>query len=211
LPREPQILGKFSPSPPLSSEVQPESAVASEWSKRLVGSDRPISGVPSFEDVYRRFFRDVCRWVRALGGPDAEREDLVQDVFVIVHRRLPEFDGENLHGWLYQITRHRVRVYRRLRWFRVLLGGAEVDDTFASPSESPETSLGSREKERLLASLLSRLPEPQRAAFVLFEIEGYTGEEIAKAQRVPINTVWARIHKARAKLASNAARLRRDR
>jgi RNA polymerase sigma-70 factor, ECF subfamily len=47
-----------------------------------------------------------------MGAPEAEREDLVHDVFIVVHRRLHDFDGENLAGWLYQIARHRVRDFR---------------------------------------------------------------------------------------------------
>jgi DNA-directed RNA polymerase specialized sigma24 family protein len=60
----------------------------------------------------------------------------------------------------------------------------------------------------MLGRLLAKLPESQRAAFVLFEVEGYSGKEIAHLQGVPLNTVWARIHKARTKLAATLKRLR---
>jgi RNA polymerase sigma-70 factor (ECF subfamily) len=173
---------------------------------------RPHVGVPEFEEVYRTFFADVCRWVRALGGPEAERDDLVQDVFVIVHRRLPDFDGKNIHGWLYQITRHRVRDFRRLRWFRLFLHSSAVDESVSGcflGSNSPEGVLGDKEHAAILQQLLSKLPEAQRAAFVLFEIDGYSGEEIARLEGVPLNTVWARINKARAKLGANIARVQK--
>ena len=168
----------------------------------------PRPRAADFDDIYRRFFDDVSRWVRALGAPEADRDDLVQDVFVIVHRRLPDFDGQNLGGWMYQIARHRVRDFRRLRWFRVLVGRGPFERNIATDAAGPEALLGNKEKAEILARLLSRLPEMQRAAFVLFEIDGYSGEEIADLQGVPINTVWARIHKARQKLA---ARLRQYR
>jgi RNA polymerase sigma-70 factor (ECF subfamily) len=166
----------------------------------------------TFGHVYRTYFAHVSRWVRALGGPEAERDDLVQDVFVIVHRRLPDFDGENLQGWLYQITRRRVRDFRRLRWFRLLLRSSAVDESLSGSfvdARSPEGALGHKEQAKILERLLSKLPEAQRAAFVLFEIDGYTGEEIARLQAVPLNTVWARIHKARARLAADIARLQK--
>jgi RNA polymerase sigma-70 factor, ECF subfamily len=198
------------PVAPLSNRVEPEAA-ADAWQEPRAAATPEPPVAPGFEDVYRTYFEDVRRWVRALGGPDGDRDDLVQDVFVIVHRRLRDFDGENLAGWLYQITRHRVRDFRRLRWFRLLLRGAEMHDGLVSPSETPEASLNTKDKARLLTQLLSKVPEAQRAAFVLFEIEGYNGEEIARLQGVPINTVWARIHKARARLASKAARFRKDR
>ncbi|MDP9036146.1 MAG: RNA polymerase sigma factor [Myxococcota bacterium] len=153
----------------------------------------------------------MSRWIRAFGGPEADREDLVQDVFLVVHRRLPDFDGQNLPGWLYRITRRRVRDFRSLRWFRVSFSRSQLDDTFASRGIDPEAALGNKQSEAILTRLLERLPASQRAAFVLFEIEGYSGEEIANLQQVPINTVWARIHTARKKLVLHVSRLGRRR
>ena len=182
--------------------MEASNEVAHEWSPApLLGARPAPSHAVEFEAIYHRFFDEVRRWIRALGGPDADRDDLAQDVFLIVHRCLPAFDGENLPGWLYQITRRRVRDFRQLRWFRLFLTGARADDSLVSPTETPESALRNREDEQTLTRLLSKLPEAQRAAFVLFEIEGYSGEEIARLQSVPINTVWARVHKAREKLA----------
>jgi RNA polymerase sigma-70 factor, ECF subfamily len=212
---QPRFLGKVPSALPLYTEVkQGEAMVRGDHdASPLVRAMAPALARPSFDEIYRAYFDEVRRWARLLGGPEAEREDLVQDVFVVVHRRLPEFDGQNVVGWLYQITRHRVRDFRRLRWFRVLLHRTAVDDVVASPSPGPEATISQRqEAERLsafLTKLLARLPESQRVAFLLFEIEGYSGEEIARLQDVPVNTVWARIHKARVKLAAAAARLRK--
>jgi RNA polymerase sigma-70 factor (ECF subfamily) len=168
-----------------------------------------LGGRARFEEVYERYFDEVSRWIRALGGPEAEREDLTQDVFLVVHRRLADFDGENLPGWLYQIARHRVRDCR-LRWFRLSLGKTLVDDVVMVDSGvDPEAALRAKEREAILTRILSRLPDTQRAAFVLFEIEEYSGEEIARIQSVPVNTVWARIHTARQKLVSYLARMHR--
>ncbi len=186
--------------------------MADEWSAGPRSRAKlPTLHALSFDEIYRTFFDEVCRWIRALGGPPAEREDLVQDVFLIVHRRLPEFDGKNLAGWLYQITRHRVRDFRRLRWFRLFLNRSQVEDSLVSPTAGPESVLNDKEKAEVLTRLLSKLPAEQRAAFVLFEIEGYSGEEIARLQGAPINTVWARIHKARTKLATHVASLKQYR
>ena len=63
-------------------------------------------------------------------------------------------------------------------------------------------TLETRERQRNLELLLSRLSDPLRAAFVLFEIEGYTAEEISEMQSVPTNTVRARIHRARKKMTA---------
>lgn len=196
-------------SPSFAEEFQHRPHAQSQENDAPASSARLKLEAQGFAEVYRSFFAHVYRWVRALGGPEAERDDLVQEVFLIVHRRLPHFDGKNLQGWLYQITRHRVRDFRRLRWFRVFLHSKRVDDSVAGAligSDSPEGALEAKEYAAILLGLLSKLPEAQRAAFVLFEVDGYTAEEVARLQRVPLNTVLARVRKARAKLAASIAR-----
>src|SRR6186713_640187 len=81
----------------------------------------PEGGSPpdlTFDGLYERWFADVSRWVRALGGAEADRDDLVQEIFLVVHRRLSDFDGQNVTGWLYQIARRKVRDHRRLLWVK---------------------------------------------------------------------------------------------
>jgi RNA polymerase sigma-70 factor, ECF subfamily len=162
----------------------------------------------SFEGLYERWFADVSRWVRALGGPEADRDDLVQEIFLVVNRRLADFDGHNVAGWLYQIARRKVRDHRRLLWVKHLFGNTSqpLVDTMLTSNRSALDELETKQKRELLAQLLDKLNEDQRAAFVLFEIEGNSGEEIAEAMGVPVNTVWARIHKARKKLQEQAER-----
>lgn len=169
--------------------------------------DTPPGSSLEFRAIYERWFSEVSRWIRAMGGPEAEREDLVQDVFLVVHRRLPDFDGQNVAGWLYQIARHRVRDFRRLLWVRhLLIGGVPLSESLSKPGASPADSLETNEKRVLLERMLGKLNESERAAVVLFEIDGYSGEEIAEIQGVPVNTVWARIHKARKKLKASLAK-----
>jgi RNA polymerase sigma-70 factor, ECF subfamily len=162
----------------------------------------------TFEKVYDRWFEDVSRWVRALGCREAERDDLAQDVFMVVHRRLPDFDGHNVAGWLYQIARRKVRDHRRLLWVKHVFGKSSLplSDAMLKTSSGPLEHLETKQKRQLLEQLLDQLNEDQRAAFVLFEIEGNSGESIAALQGVPVNTVWARIHTARKKLQEQAAR-----
>jgi RNA polymerase sigma-70 factor, ECF subfamily len=169
----------------------------------------------SFEGLYEQRFEDVSRWVRALGAAEADRDDLVQEIFLVVHRRLADFDGQNVSGWLYQIARRKVRDHRRLLWVKHLFGKTSLPlvDAMLTTKQSALDELETKQKRELLAQLLEKLNEDQRAAFVLFEIEGNSGEEIAALTGVPINTVWARIHKARKKLQDQAERFekRQDR
>jgi RNA polymerase sigma-70 factor (ECF subfamily) len=162
-----------------------------------------------FDRVYEQRFDEVLRWVRAFGVPRADQEDLVQEIFIIVHRRLGSFDGRNLSAWLYRITRRRVRDFKRLAWvqhFR-LNRRSSLDDIglVAENSEPLET----RQRRKLLDQLLNTLGNTERATLVLFEMQGYSGKEIAKMQGVAVATVWTRIHRARRKLTAQLERRRR--
>lgn len=161
---------------------------------------RPRSPL-DFSVIYETWFEEVSHWIRAMGGPAADREDLVQDVFVVVHRRLPDFDGENLPGWLYRITRHRVRDFRRLLWVKhFLFGSVPLSDNLEKEGASPAETLETYQKSALLERLLGKLTESERVTLVLFEIDGYSGEDIAQLLGIPLNTVWSRMYKARKKL-----------
>jgi RNA polymerase sigma-70 factor (ECF subfamily) len=168
--------------------------------------------VPSFEELYDQWFEEVSRWARALGAREADRDDVVQDIFMVVHRRLVDFDGQNVAGWLYQIARRKVRDYRHLTWVKHLFASSNMplSDDMLKSAKSPLDDLETRQKRELLERLLDGLNADQRAAFVLFEIEGNSGEDIARLQGVPINTLWARIHKARKKLQERAERFEKQ-
>jgi RNA polymerase sigma-70 factor, ECF subfamily len=151
----------------------------------------------SFDSIYRTFFSHVARWVRALGANDADVEDLTQEVFIIVRRKLSSFDGQNLGGFLYRIAQRTVRDHRRSAWVRNLLGRRQALPDLESPSPSGIEAIQRHERRRLLDSILQRMSEKRRTTFILFEIEGYSGEEIARIQCVPLKTVWTRLHHAR--------------
>jgi RNA polymerase sigma-70 factor, ECF subfamily len=170
--------------------------------ERLRARGRALD-VHSFQSIYDAYYGDVARWIRALGGPSADQDDLIQDVFVVVYRRLADFDGRNLAGWLYRITAHQVRDYRRLVWIKYIFRrSVSLSSEVASARPTPVMALETRERQRRLQHLLGKLSDPLRVAFVLFEIEGYTAEEIAEMQSVPTNTVRARIHRARKKMTA---------
>ncbi len=151
-----------------------------------------------FVSVYDGCYADVARWGRALGAPPADLADVVQEVFVVVHRRLPHFDGDNLIAWLYRITANQVRDYRRSMWIKhIFRRSVEVTSDVASVNPTQLMVLETREKQRQLEALLSRLSAKIASTFILFEIEGYTAEEISEIQGISINNVRARIQRGR--------------
>jgi RNA polymerase sigma-70 factor (ECF subfamily) len=167
----------------------------------------PADDVPnlSFERIYAQRFHDVSRWVRALGGLDADLDDITQEVFVVVQRKLPSFDGNNVSAWLYSIARKVASDYRRSAWIKRLFGGlTRSTDSADAPvlihhGLDPSEALERREIQKFVARLLNQMSTAQRTAFVLFEIEAYSGEEIAALEGIPLNTVWTRLHHARKK------------
>jgi RNA polymerase sigma-70 factor (ECF subfamily) len=168
------------------------------------------SGEPrsDFRSFYDAWFEDVSRWARALGGHEADREDIVQEVFLVVRRRLGAFDGVNPAGWLYRITRRQVRDFRRRSWVKHIFTRRRFAEPDALPGGGggPAAALEDKEKQRILHAILDKMHEDRRGAFVLFEIDGLTGEEIARIQNVPVNTVWTRLHHARKEFFGLAAK-----
>lgn len=157
---------------------------------------------PSFEGLYHQWFRQVSRWVLALGTRPADYEDVVQEVFTVAYRRLAYFDGSNVAGWLYQIARRKVRDYRRLSWVQCVLTpeASKLIDNAPESGRGPLDALETKQRSELLNRRLEKLPPEQRAVFLLFELEGFSGHEIAERQQVPLNTVWIRLYTARRKL-----------
>jgi RNA polymerase sigma-70 factor, ECF subfamily len=183
-------------------------ASASEPGVRAAADPRAAR---DFDAVYDAHFDEVVRWLRALGGAESELDDLAQEVFVVVQRQLERFDGRNLRAWLYRIAAHTVSDWRRRAWFRHLWRRREtVGEGLASAAPGPAEALETREAGRTLARLLDRLSRRRRSVFVLFEIEGLSGEEIAELEGISVATVWTRLYHARRDLAALVARQHRS-
>jgi RNA polymerase sigma-70 factor (ECF subfamily) len=164
-----------------------------------------------FATLYETWFFDVVRWIGVLGMPASDTEDLAQEVFLVVRRKLSTFDGGNEAGWLYRITELTVRDHRRRAWFKNLFVRRRRDidlETFAHADVSPARAYEQHEDQIALQAILAKMSKKRRATFMLFEIEGCSGEEIAAIQDVPLGTVWTRLHHARKEFWKLVAELR---
>jgi RNA polymerase sigma-70 factor (ECF subfamily) len=152
-----------------------------------------------FPSVYEAWFHSVERWLRALGIHESEREDVAQEVFLVVRRKLDGFDGRNLPAWLYRIAAGTAANHRRRAWYRrVFLRPRDVDlDAVASQRKNPAEQLEQQQERAALHRLLEKMSEKRRVAFVMSEIDGMSGEEIAAVLDIPVATVWTRLHHAR--------------
>jgi RNA polymerase sigma-70 factor (ECF subfamily) len=144
-------------------------------------------------DTYAPF---VWRVLRRLGvrGPDIE--DVCQEVFLVVHRRLPEFRRRSsFRTWIYGISTNLASEYRRRPHHR-------REDLSASPPEpvlfAPQDAVvDSRRALDRLDAVLDELDEAKRTAFVLHEIEGLPMSEVAAIMGCPLQTAYSRAHAAR--------------
>ncbi len=145
---------------------------------------------------YERHFPFVLRTARRLGIPPEEAEDVVQEVFVVTLRKLHQFEAGRVTTWLYRICanvvsqRHR---HRRVRQFFAHVFLAEPDEE----RRTPEGNVAESQAQQQVRRILSRMKPKKREVFVLYELEGLSGEEIAERVGCPVQTVWTRLHHAR--------------
>jgi len=168
----------------------------------------PSPDRPEFERVYREQFSFVYRVLRYLGARDPDAEDLAHDVFVVVHRRLADYDpARPIRPWLFGIA------YRVVRRHREHLGsrGVVVDEPREVPAEQrgADDQLVAAEAWARVERALQTLPLEQRAVLILHDIEEYTAPEIAADLDVPLNTIYSRLRLARDRFAAALQRPRR--
>jgi RNA polymerase sigma-70 factor (ECF subfamily) len=138
-----------------------------------------------------------------LGIRSADLPDLLQEVFVVVHRRGDSFDGSSeLRTWLFGICVGLARNYRK-KAFRRNERPLEREQT---SDEDPEREIADRLARRAAERILERIDPEKRAVFVMFEVEQLSCPEIAHALGLPVGTVYSRLHAARAEIAVLLAR-----
>ena len=159
---------------------------------------------PDFGQVYDQHVRFVWRTLRRLGVPDDDCDDALQDVFLVVHRKLAEFRPEApIQHWLFRLSASVARDHRRSRRRKdprqhglTPLGSDEdvADPGQRGPLEAAERTAAAR----LIRDLLQELDEAKREVFILADLEQLTAPEIAEVLEEPLNTVYSRLRRARA-------------
>lgn len=153
----------------------------------------------NFEAIYREYFASIWRAVQRFGVPERDAADAAQEVFVIAHRGAAKFEGRSsIRTWLFGIAFRVAAGRRRLLSTRREILTLEPDERAMGAGSDPEASAMQREFRQLLERGLAPLPLEQRAVFTMFELEGFSGEEIAAALDVPEGTVRSRLRLARA-------------
>jgi RNA polymerase sigma factor (sigma-70 family) len=149
-------------------------------------------------ELYDRYQDDVRQFVRRACSGQGDVDDVVHDTFLALSRAAASYDGRAsarpfLVGIAAQLVRRRRRVW--VRWAEVL--EAFVSAQTESVERTPEDLAESAEKTERVERALGRLTEEKRLVLLLFEREGLSGEEIARALDIPVGTVWTRLYHAR--------------
>lgn len=154
----------------------------------------------TFRSVYQEYLDFVWSSVRHLGvGTDAV-EDVVQDVFIVIHAKLPTLrQPEALRSWIYGIARRVVSDHRRSSRSRTAAStklGAEID--LRRPIQLSPHEIAERNGELdLLERVLAKLDEPKREIFVMVEFLEMTVPEVAQALEIPLSSAYSRLRVAR--------------
>jgi RNA polymerase sigma-70 factor (ECF subfamily) len=165
----------------------------------------------TLEELYDRHADYVHRALRRLGVPRASLPDALQDVFVIVHRRLSQLDPSgSVRPWLFVLAMGVARNHRRRlrRKSPEAEQGAVDPDKLGGRFEEPFERVAHAERVELFYKLLEALDDDKRAVFVLAELEELTVPEIAAMLGLNLNTAYARLRAARQRFEQALARLR---
>lgn len=164
--------------------------------------------------AFRTHHEFVWRVIVAAGVPLSAVDDVVQDVFVTVHRRRRAYDGRApVRHWIYGIARgiarnHCRKAARAANKRRALAADAAVAQ-HESPTD-PDAAIAGKQVRDLVVEFVCRLPVEQREVFTLVQLEGMAVPEIAVMLDAPLNTVYSRLRLARKRFETMAARLRSE-
>ena len=173
--------------------VSPKSAVACAQPREVARAVDELD----FDQVYEQYFPFVWRSLLRLGVSQANIDDAAQDAFLVVHRRLADFEGRaSLKTWLFCVAQRVALNYRRRE--RKTLSQTPVPLSLLDAKACPEQKAESVRAAEFLNDFLHGLDDDKRAVFILVELEQMTAPETANALGVNVNTVYSRLRVARA-------------
>ena len=191
----------------LESTRYPGVGAPSKGKLRLVSDVRELierckaSEQAAFRELFRQHRAEVARLVQRMLGHSADLDDLVQEVFLQVHRSIRDFRAESRFStWLYRVAVNVVLMHRRAARSRPVLSELTEGLTPADARELPDDKLARQRRIAAFYRLLERLSEKKRTVFVLHELEGMAPSEIAAVVGSPVLTVRTRLFYARREL-----------
>jgi RNA polymerase sigma-70 factor (ECF subfamily) len=165
-------------------------------------------------DELARIYRDhadfVWRAVQRFGIPEAQAEDVVHEVFLVVQRRLADFTGEHPRAWLWGIARGVASNVRRGRERASRREQVSLEIVHPPDPDTPEDHLRRAQAAELVERFLVELPDDKRVVFELCDIEGLSGPEVAQALELDLNRVYTCLRVARKHFRTYLERLQSE-
>ncbi len=150
------------------------------------------------EAVWTEFHANLLRFVASRVRNPADAEDVVQRVFLQVHRALPTLrDADRLPAWLYQMTRRAIIDFYRTPAHKRELA---MDDDVEIEAEAPDEPTALSELSTCLRPLMAGLAEVDQQALALVEFEGVSQVEAARRLGVSVSGMKSRVQRARHRL-----------
>ena len=150
--------------------------------------------IPTFDEVYAAHFAFVWRVLRTFGVAEAALEDAAQDVFVVVHRRLAEFEGRAaITTWLFAIARRVAQAHRRKN------NDGRIDPLEEEPAGAADTfaAFSRAQAAATVMAILDTMDADKRIVFALVELEQLSVPEVARMLELNLNTAYSRLRLAR--------------
>ena len=179
-------------------------------------ADEPVSGsetdlelcrlaadqnLAAFEILYERYHRRTYSLALRMTGNQTEAEDLTQEVFIQLFRKVGSFRGDSAFStWLHRMTVNQVLMHFRRRSVK--------NEKTSEDGEMPEQPvIGSSDPNKMqvvdriaLKNAIAQLPDGYRNVFILHDVKGYEHEEVARQMGISVGTSKSQLHKARLKL-----------
>lgn len=193
----------------LSEEAAASSPLADGGPTPGHGEDSAERTTLTFREVYQTHFEFVWRYAAHHRVPPMAIDDVVQEVFVVVHHRLSSFEGRSsVRTWLAGIAHNVLRAYLRKAGNRPAGEHLEDETQIRADGITPAEALERRVAVRILDQMLDKMTEVQREVFILCEIEQLSSVEIAKVLGLNENTVRTRLLAARKVFQAGVSRVR---
>ena len=165
---------------------------------------------PDFTVIFREHSSYVWSTLRRLGVRERDLEDLVHDVFIVVHRHLADFDARRpIRPWLFGIAFRVASGYRRLGRTQNELVSDDIEASSSTPSA--DDLVQAKQEQAVVLRALDMMDLDRRAILVMHEFDGHAMPEIARVFEIPLNTAYSRLRLARAQFVNNCRTLQAKR
>lgn len=196
---------------PLEGLQYPGRVLGPPWgSPRMRAVSVAGGAAAQFRRIYDSEVEYVYHRLRRLGVAERDLEDKVHDVFVVVHRRLPDYDpARPVRPWIAGITARVAADHRKSAYQRREQIADERAEAAPATGPDPERALELRRAQELVLAALDTLDQDRRTVLVLHDIEGHAMSEIEEMLGTSANTLYSRLRAAREQFTRAARKLQR--